>query len=164
MSTFTVVAVTLALLLPSLAQQAAPPAVSPSPDAGVHRLAWLTGCWKQARAKGHTEEHWMAPAGGTMLGMSRTVMDGKTVEYEFIRIEPVNGVLAYVAMPSRQAEAAFPLASLDAGSVVFENRSHDFPQRIAYRRNPDGSMTARIEGTVDGQSRSREFPYQACGR
>ena len=50
----------------------------------------------------------MAPRGGSMLGMSRTVIGGKTVEYEFLRIALVDGTLAYVAKPSGQAEAPFP--------------------------------------------------------
>jgi hypothetical protein len=48
--------------------------------------------------------------------------------------------------------------------VVFENLSHDFPQRVIYRRNADSSITARIEGTVNGEARGRDFPYRRCQR
>jgi hypothetical protein len=130
--------------------------------AEVDRLAWLSGCWTQPRANGLTEEHWMTPRGGSMLGMSRTVVGGKTVEYEFLRIGVVDGSLAYVARPSGQSEATFPLKSVEDGVVVFENLSHDFPQRIIYRRDADASITARIEGTVNGEARSRDFPYRRC--
>ena len=130
--------------------------------AEIDRLAWLSGCWIQPRADGLVEEHWMTPRGDSMLGMSRMVAGGKTVEYEFIRIAVVDGMLAYIARPSGQAEATFPLKSLDDGVVVFENLSHDFPQRIIYRRNADASITARIEGTVKGEARGRDFPYRRC--
>jgi len=130
--------------------------------AEVDRLAWLSGCWSQLRANGLVEEHWMTPRGGSMLGMSRTVVGGKTVEYEFLRIAVVDGTLAYVARPLGQSEAAFPLKSIEDGVVVFENLSHDFPQRIIYRRNADASLTARIEGTVKGEARGRDFPYRRC--
>ena len=130
--------------------------------AEVDRLAWLSGCWTQPRANGLVEEHWMAPRGDSMLGMSRTVVGGKTVEYEFLRIALVDGTLAYVARPSGQSEATFPLKSVEDGVVVFENLSHDFPQRIIYRRNADASITARIEGTVNGEARGRDFPYRRC--
>ena len=159
--------VTALLLLAWILQPPAPPGQPPpSPAAaadGVDRLVWLAGCWTMPRAKGLTEEHWMPPAGGTMLGMSRTISDGRTVEHEFIRIAPVNGVLSYVAQPSGQREATFALVSLTDDAVVFENAAHDFPQRISYRRTGDTSLTARIEGTVDGQPRSRDFPYRRCG-
>ena len=71
-------------------------------------------------------------------------------------------MLSYVAKPSGQAEAAFSMKSIDDGVVVFENLAHDFPQRIIYRRNADASVTARIEGTVKGESRGRDFPYTRC--
>lgn len=128
----------------------------------VDRLSWLAGCWTQPRGNGLVEEQWMAPRGGSMLGMSRTVIGGKTVEYEFLRIAVVDGVLSYVAKPSGQAEAAFSVKSIEDGVVVFENLAHDFPQRIIYRRNADASVTARIEGTVKGEARGRDFPYARC--
>ncbi len=104
----------------------------------------------------------MTPRGASMLGMSRTVDGEKTVEYEFLRIAVVSGTLAYVARPSGQSEATFPLKSVADGLVVFENVSHDFPQRIIYRRNADDSITARIEGMVKGEARGRDFPYRRC--
>lgn len=128
----------------------------------IERLAWLSGCWTQSRANGVVEEQWMTPRGGSMLGMSRTVIGGKTTEFEFVRIAIVDGALAYVARPSGQAETAFPVKSIEDGVVVFENLSHDFPQRIIYRRNADASVTARIEGTVNGEARGRDFPYKRC--
>jgi hypothetical protein len=136
-----------------------PPQGSP---ADVGQLAWLAGCWSQTRSNGVVEEHWMAPSGGSMLGMSRTVAGGKTVEYEFLRIADVDGRLSYVARPSGQAEAVFPLKAMETDSIVFENPTHDFPQRIIYRRQADGTVTARIEGTLNGQPRGRDFPYRPC--
>jgi len=130
--------------------------------ADVSALTWLAGCWSQSRASGVVEEHWMAPSGGSMLGMSRTVADGKTVEYEFLRVAEVNGRLSYIAKPSGQPEAVFPLKSMEPAGVVFENPAHDFPQRVIYRRQSDGSITARIEGTMNGQARGRDFPYRRC--
>jgi len=130
-------------------------------EPAIERLAWLAGCWMQARPNGTVEEHWMPPRGGSMLGMSRTVSAGKTEEYEFLRIALVDGTLSYVALPSGQAQATFPLKSLDDGAVVFENLAHDFPHRIIYRRTADG-MTARIEGVLKGEARGRDFPYRRC--
>lgn len=133
-----------------------------APSASIDRLDWIAGCWSRTSAETHVEEHWMAPAGGTMLGMARTVRSGKTTEYEFLQIRDVNGTLAYVARPSGQAEATFPLKTLTAREIVFEDPAHDFPQRVIYRRNDDGSLTARIEGTMNGQARGVDFPYTRC--
>jgi hypothetical protein len=128
----------------------------------VDDLAWLAGCWSMPRPDGLTEEHWMQPAGGTMFGMNRTVRAGRTVEFEFLQIAMVDGRLALLARPSGQAPATFPIKSIAAHEVVFEDPDHDFPQRIIYRLGDDGSLHARVEGEVDGQVRGIDFPYRRC--
>jgi hypothetical protein len=153
-----------AVLLAAVASATEPTARPP----GVDSLAWLSGCWMMKRPNGFTEEHWLKPAGGALLGLSRTIVDGRMKEYEFVAIREVDGRLAFVAKPSGQAEAAFPLKNLGAGAVVFENPSHDFPQRVIYRvtrrdasGNPVG-LLGRIEGTLNGRERAMDFTYLAC--
>jgi Domain of unknown function (DUF6265) len=104
----------------------------------------------------------MKPSGGTMLGMSRTIRGGRTTEFEFLQIKEISGKLAYVAKPSGQAEATFPLKSMTEAEIVFENPAHDFPQRVVYRKGADGSVTARIEGTMNGKARGVDFPFRRC--
>ncbi|MEO7271646.1 MAG: DUF6265 family protein [Vicinamibacterales bacterium] len=137
-------------------------AAQTSPPAAIDRLAWLGGCWSQTRPDGLTEEHWLKPSGGTMLGMSRNVRAGQTREFEFLQIREVAGKLAYIAKPSGQAEATFPVKTLTDSEVVFEDLAHDFPQRIIYRRGADGGLTARIEGMRGGTLRGIDYPYQVC--
>jgi hypothetical protein len=104
----------------------------------------------------------MAPAGGTMMGVSRTISAGKTSEWEFLIIrEGANG-LEYVAKPSRQAETIFTAAKASAGEVAFENPAHDFPKRITYKRDGD-TLTAAIEGPMNGQNRRNRVPVQKSG-
>jgi len=162
MHTLTAATLSLICVAASVGPHAGVRTAGAQPNVSVDRLTWLSGCWTQPRTNGLVEEHWMRPRGGSLLGMSRTVSGDQTVEYEFLRIAIVDGVLTYVARPSGQAEAAFPIKSIEDGMVVFENPSHDFPQRIIYRRNADATITARIEGTVKGEARGRDFPYRRC--
>lgn len=128
----------------------------------LERLRWLAGDWRMERAGRVVDEHWMAPSGGVMLGMSRTVAKGKMVEYEFTQIrEGPGGDLFYVAMPARQKEAAFKALSQTDTEIVFENKDHDFPQIIGYRLNSDGTVLAWIEGPrSDGTTRRVEYAYK----
>jgi hypothetical protein len=135
---------------------------------GVESLAWLTGCWSRSNADMGSGEQWTAPAGGTMLGVSRTVREGRTVEYEFvvIRADP-DGTPVYHAHPSGQASAEFRLARVGDREAVFENPTHDFPQRVGYRlAGDDTTLTAWIEGLVNGATRRIEFPMRrvSCDR
>lgn len=101
----------------------------------------------------------MAPAGGALLGMSRTVRDGKTVAFEFMRIgSGADGTLAFFAQPSAKPAATFALASLTDSAVVFENPRPEFPQRIVYRLESPGRLRASIEGMRDGVARSIDYP------
>jgi len=122
-------------------------------------LGFMAGCWRLS-ANGRTiDEHWLAPAGGSLMGVSRTVANGKTVEYEFLQIRDLPEGLTYIARPSGQAEAQFKVASKTADEIVFENPTHDFPQRIRYKRVGADRLEARIEGTMNGKARGVDFPY-----
>jgi hypothetical protein len=139
---------------------ATPPAAAPVAAHGVADLAWLAGCWASEGGEPGSEEHWLAPAGGTLLGVSRTVKGGKTVAWEYLQIrQTADGHVDFVANPSGQAQTAFRLVSLDGTAAVFENPGHDFPQRVLYRVEGD-LLRARIEGTVGGEARGVDFPMQ----
>ncbi|HYJ05457.1 MAG TPA: DUF6265 family protein [Chthoniobacterales bacterium] len=125
----------------------------------INDLAWLKGCWNSSRNGRETTEHWLKPAGGTMLGISRTVADGKTVEFEFTQIrQDPGGDIFFIAKPSGQPEAAFKLIKGSANEVIFENPQHDFPQRVIYRLQSDGSLLGRIEGVSKGKEKAVDFP------
>ncbi|MGQ0760645.1 MAG: DUF6265 family protein [Acidobacteriota bacterium] len=132
-----------------------------SPNRTLNDLSWLAGCWEANIRGREVNEQWMKPAGGIMLGMARTVAQGKAAEFEFTQIrEDKDGAIYYVAKPSGQPEASFILLKLQNKEAVFENPQHDFPQRIIYRLQPDGSLFARVEATVKGQTRGIDYPYK----
>lgn len=132
------------------------------PAATIDDLAWLAGAWEFERNDRVVREEWMPPGGGTMLGMSRTVKAGKTVAHEFLLLRTdEQGDVYYVASPSGQATAEFRLVRSDVRSVVFENKTHDFPQRIGYKLREDRLLLAWIEGKGrDGKLKRIEFPYE----
>ena len=121
-------------------------------------VAFLTGCWKYERGGRLVEEHWMAPSGGSLLGISRTVAGGKVAEFEFLQIRDLPSGLTYIAKPSGQPEASFTATSKASGEIVFENPKHDFPQKISYRLDGD-ALAARVEGTINVKPRSIDFPF-----
>ena len=43
---------------------------------------------------------------------------------------------------------------------IFENKEHDFPQRIVYENQGKKEMLASIEGELNGKSRKSEFRYK----
>jgi hypothetical protein len=124
---------------------------------GIAHVAWLGGCWERSTARGSVEEQWMAPRGGCMIGISRSVRADTLFAHEFLLIREQEGRLAYEARPSGQAPATFVASSASDSMVVFANPEHDFPQRIGYRRAGPDSLVAWIEGTIDGAVRRVDF-------
>jgi hypothetical protein len=125
------------------------------------RLSWLAGCWSSETKESGSGEQWMQPAGGTMLGIGRTVKSGKTIEFEFMRIhEAPDGKLLFTAIPSGQTEATFTQLRISDSEIVFENLTHDFPQRVIYRRDGDARLVASIEGNRNAVMRKIEFPMR----
>ena len=138
---------------------------SAAQDTELSSLAWLAGCWASESGDNGSGEQWTPLAGGTMLGVGRTVRNGETIDHEFLQIRRnAEGKIVYVALPSGQAETSFVLTSAGENSFTFENLEHDFPQRIIYRALPDGGLLVRIEGNRDGVLRGVDFPMQrvAC--
>ncbi len=127
----------------------------------LETLAWLAGDWGMERGRMQVDEHWTRPAGGSMLGMGRTIANGRTVFYEYLRIETRGSDIFYVAHPKAKSPGTdFKLVKLSDTEAVFENPTHDFPKRILYRKNPDGMLTARVEGDGSEKEKPQEFQYR----
>ena len=125
----------------------------------ISHLAWLSGDWQTAPGgRAQIEEHWTLPAGGTMIGMGRTVSGNKTKEFEFLRIEQRGDEIYYVANPNASCpQTDFKLTRLTAQEVIFENPTHDYPKRVVYRKNSDGSLIASIDAGAG--TKSQTFSY-----
>jgi len=135
------------------------PQATASTSPSIEDLEWMAGSWQSAPGRVQSEEHWTKPAGGTMFAVSRTLAGGKTVFFEYLRIEARPEGIFYVAMPRGQKATNFKLTNLEGQTAVFENPQHDHPQKISYRKNPDGSLTARIEGDAAGKKQPQTFHF-----
>ena len=126
-------------------------------------LAWLAGSWTGASQGIEMEEHWTAPKGNSMVGLHRDVGKGRTLVFEFLRIEQRGDQIVYLSMPNGRSPATpFPLKEMSGTRVVFENPTHDFPQRIIYWM--DGNdLRARIEGSQNGKPAGEEWRWQPGG-
>lgn len=123
-------------------------------------LAWMVGDWQSAPgARRQVEEHWTTAAGGTMMGVGRTVAGDKTVEFEYLRIEQRADGIFYVAHPKARCPGTdFKLTRVSSTEAVFENPQHDFPKRVIYRKGENDSLTATIDGGEG--SRAVTFSFQ----
>lgn len=121
--------------------------------------AWLSGCWRMLGPEQQVEEIWLAPAGGTLVGMSRTVVRDSLRGFEIMVVRPgVNG-LVFEATPSGQPPATFLVAGQADSAITFQNLTHDFPQVIRYSAIGGDSLVAVISGTVRDRQRTITYEY-----
>lgn len=131
------------------------------PGAGADDLLFMAGCWAGRLGPMTVEEQWTPAVGGQMMGMARTVKAGRVIFSEFLRIrELADGTLVYTPrIGSVEKPVEFRAIRVSETEVVFENATHDFPQRILYRKMADG-LFARIEGKDKGKDRGEDFPMR----
>lgn len=136
------------------------PLAAPAARAGaIDSLAFMAGSWAGGGAENRQEEHWTAPRGGMMVGMHRDLRAGRAKSFEFFRIEERGDGLWYLTQPGGRPATPFRAVELTASRVVFENREHDFPQRILYWTERPGELSARIEGLVRGKTEAMEWTW-----
>lgn len=151
---------------PPAALPGPPPSVSLPPPTSVDAFDWLKGCWRGTVNQREFIEQWLPPAGGMMIGAGHTVTQGRTQDYEYLRLEARGDGVFYVAVPSGQKEATFRLAGAareegsNAEIYTFDNTGEDFPQHIVYRRGGEGWLYAGIEGTLNGEPRKVIYPMR----
>lgn len=135
---------------PQPAAEAAPTVVAATRAGGkIESVGWMAGCWVGAGG----EECWLAPLGGTMVGINRgPEREGKQPAFEFLRIVERDGGIAFLASPGgKYPPVAFPAVELSGSRVVFANPDHDFPQRITYWLEGEDALRARVEAQKEGE-------------
>lgn len=133
-------------------------AAAVSGAADVDKLDWLAGTWTQTRGQSVVRETWLAPKDGAMGGVGQTSRPGKPAMIEFMRITAEPAGATFTAIVDGQPPTPFVLLPGKDGEAVFENKAHDFPQRVFYRRC-DEDLCAGIEGVVKGELKRQEWRY-----
>jgi hypothetical protein len=127
---------------------------APAHAQSLDDLTWLKGCWRtqaprEAESGSQTTEVWIDPPGPALFGYSYTEGEGAVQGWEQMRIDAADGGRPrFVAMPGGGAPVAFRMEEqiqLDDPTqiAVFENTTHDYPQRIIYQRERN-RLTATI--------------------
>ncbi len=129
----------------------------------VGDFGFLKGSWTMNTAKGRIVESWKISKDAGMDGISFSISNaGDSTLLETIKIYESAGSIYYEPTGNgagNDSTVSFKLISAENGIFVFENRNHDFPQRISYQPQSASNVLARIEGTVNGKFRKIEFPY-----
>ena len=75
--------------------------------------AFMTGCWNRVDGQHWTQECWMEPKAGMMLGASREGFADKLKSWEQLRVEQAaNGAIVLLASPGGRPAVPFTARSV----------------------------------------------------
>ena len=122
---------------------------------------WLCGNW--INDKDSTAvflERWTKSSPGNYNGESCVIDGNDTVFFESIQLQNTDTGIFYSVTILNQNEGIavpFKLISSSGQTFVFENKKHDFPQRIKYEFKAPDTLNASIEGLVNGVVKQEHF-------
>ena len=121
-------------------------------------LAKLLGVWEGIQGSGIYHEEWRKLNDNSLEGRAYLLKKGEIVNPENLKIVIEDGEVYYVADVSHnEAPVRFRMTSSSDTILVFENPSHDFPQKITYDLGEEGWLKAIIEAEREGKVRKVEF-------
>ena len=117
------------------------------------------GTWKMISDKIEYYEEWRLINGSELIGIGFSIEEGDTVLSEELYLKKFSEQWAYVALPVSQTITLFALSEYSANKFIFENKEHDYPQKIIYEFTADGKLNAATEGIIEGQLMKRDFNF-----
>ena len=127
-------------------------------------FAFILGSWEMQTPKGKIVEQWKQNPDKTLSGKSyRINAKGDSLLTETLKIKKIGKDTFYCSTVTGQnegGETCFKLIATKDETYVFEDKTHDFPQRIVYQNQGKNDLLAWIEGELNGKSRKSEFRYK----
>jgi hypothetical protein len=125
-------------------------------------LSSLQGVWRMKTDKGDIYESWRSISDLELAGKSYQLNGDDTIVFERIRLVKKGSAIAYIPVVMDQNEGQpveFRLISAEQKKYIFENKAHDFPQRIIYSLVTPDSVVARIEGIRDSKPDGADYYF-----
>lgn len=125
-------------------------------------LHGLTGLWKMDGKRGALYEEWKVSGDNQLKGRSYKINNNDTMVLENVIISLQGDAIFYTPVvrdQNNQQPVPFKLISYNNNRYVFENKEHDYPQRVIYELVSSNELRARIEGSNKGKESGSDFNY-----
>ena len=114
-------------------------------------------------AKRTIYESWQVVSDKEMSSRSYMLRGSDTVILEKVSLVQNNDGIFYIPEVADQNQGkpvSFRLVNADKMKFTFENKEHDFPQRIIYHIVTKDSIHAWIEGTKNGKEMKSDYYFK----
>lgn len=142
--------------------ETAEPVISNYKYEKIRQLEWLLGTWTDNVDDKFSQESWSKENDSTFTAFSFTQVAGETVFAETMALEQKGDRLQLTVADANEKGSlpiTFRFISSEDNQFTFENKNHDFPERITYTNPTEDSLHAWIEGTVNNEKKRVDFYF-----
>jgi len=118
----------------------------------LEEMRWMIGSWEQRGDRSTVRETWRKLHADAYRGSGVTIRNnsGEANSEESMLLTVMSGEIFYFAKVDQHAlPIAFRLVDSSANHAVFENRDHDFPKRLAYKRKSSEEIEVHVSDAAD---------------
>ena len=123
---------------------------------------WIIGSWEQKTDKGILTETWQRQNDSVFVGSCYFINESDTLHRETILLEQRADSITYSANVKGQNNdkaVPFRLTTANTNSLVFENLTHDYPQKIVYQKNKSNGLVVTISGILQGKKSEEKYSF-----
>jgi hypothetical protein len=151
------------------AEQAAALGSAPRAKATLEQTAFIAGRWGGMLGDRKIEQHWMAPAANSMVGMYRSIQKERATLYELLAIEQdgesrmlrIKHFAPGAGLAGREEKDQsidHALVRVDGRTAVFEGTGEN-PSRVTFTSPDADTLTITVERMRDGKLVPTDFKY-----
>ena len=126
---------------------------APKPTESIYKIA---GEWKTTKGPVFYES-WKINPDSTLIGSGYSINESDTLIIEKMQLIRLGDSLIYHVNAGTQKTVSFGLAKATKNSWVFENHTHDYPNRIIYKMIDDSTLNAQIENSAGNKVTAFHF-------
>ena len=111
---------------------------------------FLIGKWEADFGKFKYYEEWQKET-DKLSGNGYRIKESQKFDGGKLLLINIHGYISYIATVGKQQPILFALVKSGENKYVFENKEHDFPQRIIYQLINNDTLQVLVEGNLKGE-------------
>lgn len=124
----------------------------------LKKLNWLKGKWSRVTANVEQFETWNITSDSILVGEGYLIKSNNKKVTEKLTIKWLDKKLVYIAdVPHNKQPVIFQNVVLNDTLAVFENKSHDYPNKISYIKLNKRSFRVILDNNTGTNSRVMTF-------
>lgn len=130
----------------------------------LYKANWMLGDWQLEDSLGVLTESWTQIDDSTYNGSTLYVKNKKdTIHFETMELMQNEDLLIYTSTVKGEngnQPVSYRLIEDNDSLLVFENKKHDYPQKISYSKENDSTIKAVIQGSQNKKPKTDTYLFK----